>query len=313
MRVTYPLQNAERPGEPSVVAIGIFDGVHRGHQQILRQTIREASSQNLVPVVLTFDTHASELLHPERRPSYINSLSQRVNLLDRMGGGLGEVAIARFDRDFAALSPSDFIRNVLLGMLSVRHILVGADFRYGHNREGRVSTLLRSGAEDNFAVTVVPPILEGNNRISSTQIRQLIHDGDVMSAVELLGHEYAVRGQVVLGKRLGTTIGYPTANVMPEREGQQLPSNGVYAGTITLQSAEAFRCAVSVGTNPTTDHDGVKKIEAFIMDGFSRDIYGQTVDLAFAKKIRDEKKFSSLKDLTDNIAVDVRMIDALLG
>ena len=313
MRVIQPLQEASESLRDTAVAIGVFDGVHRGHQEILRQTVREARSQGLMPVALTFDIHPGELFAPGSSPPYIAALPQRIALMDEYGGGLEAVAVARFDRTFAGLSPEEFVADVLEGALGARHVLVGADFCYGSRRAGTVTTLLQSGAANGFAVTVVPPILIGGERVSSTQIRGLVSGGDLAAALDLLGHPFVVQGVVVTGKQLGRTLGYPTANLAPTQPGQLLPGHGVYAAWAHLTGGRRVRAAVSVGTNPTTDTDGGRKVEAFLMDGFAGDLYGQPLALDFRAKVRDEQKFDGLPALIEQMGRDVQTIAALLS
>lgn len=312
MQIIHPLQDASETLQNTAVAIGVFDGVHRGHQEILRQTVREARSQGLTPLALTFDTHPTELFAPAQSPTYIATLDQRLELLDEFGGGLEAAAVVRFDAAFAGLSPEAFVADVLEGALGARHVLVGADFCYGTRRSGTVTTLLRDGAKNGFAVTVVPPILIDGERVSSTQIRGLITEGDVPAAVGLLGHSFVVCGTVVTGKQLGRTLGYPTANLSPAQPRQLLPGPGVYAALAHLADGRAIRAAVSIGTNPTTDTDGVSKVEAYLMDGFAEDLYGQPLALDFRQKVRDTLRFESLDALVSQMAQDVENIAALI-
>ena len=304
MRIINPLQDAPETLQNTVVAIGVFDGVHRGHQEILKQTVREARSQGLSPVALTFDIHPGELFAPEQSPPYIASLTQRAALIDAYGG-IETVAVARFDRNFAALSPHAFVSDILESRLGAKHVLVGADFRYGSRRAGSVTDLLQDGAKCGFTVTVVPPILIHGERVSSTQIRGLVAEGNLPAAIDLLGHPFVVEGTVKHGKQLGRTLGYPTANLHPTQPRQLLPGNGVYAAYAHLASGQAVRAAVSVGTNPTTDTDNHRKVEAYLMDDFSGDLYGQKFALDFREKVRDEQKFDGLEALMAQMALDV--------
>jgi len=313
MHTLYPLQTSPETLQNTAVAIGVFDGVHRGHQEILKQTVREAHSQGLTPLALTFDIHPTELFAPHLSPPYIASLTQRVALMEAYGGGIEAVAVVRFDRAFAGLSPESFVADVLEGKLGARHVLVGADFCYGSRRSGSVTTLLRDGARNGFAVTVVPPILISGERVSSTQIRGLVAGGDLPAAVHLLGHPFVVQGVIGHGKRLGRTLGYPTANLIPTQPGQLLPGDGVYAAYAYLADGRVIGAAVSVGTNPTTDSDGGRKVEAFLMDGFTQDVYDQPLELDFREKVRDERKFDGLDALVAQMRQDVAQIAARLG
>ena len=313
MRVINPVQELGQILQDTVIAIGVFDGVHRGHQEILRQTVREARSLNLTPMVLTFDIHPSELFAPTKSPTYISSLSQRMELIEAYGGGIEAVAIARFDAAFSALSPAEFVGDILEGRLRARHVLVGADFCYGQGRAGTVTTLLGAGADNGFAVTVVPPILLGGERVSSTQVRGLITEGDITAATTLLGHSFVVKGIVGHGKQLGRTLGYPTANLMPTQPHQLLPGNGVYAAYALLADGRRVQAAVSVGTNPTTDTDGGRKVEAFLMEGLAEDLYDQPFALDFRAKLRGEEKFRSLDALVTQMSKDVAKTAASLS
>jgi riboflavin kinase/FMN adenylyltransferase len=313
MRVIQGLEALTEPYQKTAIAIGVFDGVHRGHQEILHQTVREARSQGYIPLALTFDIHPTELFAPENAPSYIASLTQRAELMDAYGGGLEGVVIARFDRAFAGLSPEDFVTHILEQQLGARHVLVGADFCYGRGRAGTVTTLLQAGAVNGFAVTVVPPFLLHEERVSSTRIRQLIAEGRLPEAIELLGHSFVVQGTIGQGKRLGRTLGYPTANLVPTQPGQLLPGNGVYAAYAHLADGTIHRAAVSVGVNPTTDTDNARKVEAFLMDGFEGNIYGQSLSLDFRRNIRDEQKFDGLEALVSQMGKDVTEIAQALS
>ncbi|MCW3059725.1 MAG: riboflavin biosynthesis protein [Capsulimonas sp.] len=311
MKVVHGLDSSDLPLSNTVVAIGVFDGVHRGHQEIFHQTAREARSLQATPTILTFDIHPSQLLAPHSSPGLITTLAQRVGLI-RKYGEIETVMIAPFTREFAGLSPSRFVEDILVGALGARHILVGADFRYGRNRAGTVSTLLSEGAERGFAVTILPPVLFSGVRISSTLVREALAVGDVVAAADLMGHPFVYSGTVVEGKKLGRTIGYPTANLAPVEAEQIAPANGIYAGIAYLEGGRQAHTAVSVGLNPTTDSDGRRKIEAYLMGGFEGDIYGQRVDLEFRQKLRNEQKFSSLDELTAQIARDVEAAEKVL-
>lgn len=312
MRVIYPLQTETETFRETAVAIGVFDGVHRGHQEILKQTVREARSQGLTPLAMTFDIHPSELFAPEHSPPYIASLEQRYDLINQFGSGIEIAAVVQFDRAFAHLSPEAFVSEILEAKLGARHVLVGADFCYGKGRSGTVTTLLGAGARNGFAVTVVPPFLINGERVSSTQIRGLVADGDLPAARHLLGHSFVVQGTVGRGKQLGRTLGYPTANLIPRDPRLLLPGNGIYAAYAYLADGRSIRAAVSVGLNPTTDTDSRRKLEACLMDGFDEDLYGQSLALDFREKIRDEQKFDTLDALTAQMAQDVAEIEQRL-
>ncbi len=313
LQTIHGLEHLPAPLQNTAVAVGVFDGVHRGHQEILQQTAREARSLGLTPVALTFDIHPSALFAPDHAPLHIGTLAQRAHWMDTLGGGMTLMVIARFTPEFAALSPASFVADVLEGQLGAKHILVGADFCYGKGRAGTVTTLLGEGARQGFAVTVVPPLLQGGTRVSSTQIRALVADGRIPQAADLLGHPFVVQGNVVHGKQLGRTLGYPTANLQPLLARQALPAHGVYAARAHLTGGRIVPAAVSVGVNPTTDTDNARKIEAFLMDGFAEDIYDQSLALEFVAKVREEARFDSLDALMAQMKQDVAQIALLLS
>lgn len=298
----------------TAVAIGVFDGVHLGHQAVLTGAARMAhGNAGLRAVALTFDVHPAAVLAPERAPLTICSVDQRTRLIERCGGGVDDVVIVHFDRAFAALSPDDFVRTILLDRLGASHVFVGHDFRYGHNRAGDDETLKAEGAQFGFTVDVVEPVVVDGERVSSTRIRSLVQAGDIDAASRLLGHEFAVAGTVVHGKKLGREIGFPTANVRPADVRQLLPADGVYAGYTILPDGRRWRAAISVGTNPTTDTDGARKVEAYVMDGFDEDIYDASVEIAFDRRLRGQVAFESLPGLIDLIKRDVDEIDRTLA
>ncbi len=313
LQTIHGLENLPAPLEQTAVAIGVFDGVHRGHREILQQTAREAHSLGLTPVALTFDIHPSSLFAPDHAPLDIGTLAQRAHWMDTLGGGIDLMVVARFTPAFAALSPEAFVADILEGLLGAKHILVGADFCYGKGRAGTVTTLLGAGARQGFAVTVVPPLLRHGARVSSTQVRALIAEGRIPEAADLLGHPFIVQGNVVYGKQLGRTLGYPTANLQPLLARQALPANGVYAARAHLADGRIVPAAVSVGVNPTTDIDNRRKIEAYLMDGFAENIYDQSLALEFVAKVRDEARFASLDALMAQMKQDVAQIALLLS
>lgn len=301
----------------SCVAIGIFDGVHRGHQEILRQAHAAAGSAALgASVALTFDPNPAVVLAPERAPFSIASLDQRLEWMDSLCG-IDCAVVIPFDPEFASLTPGQFVDDVLAQKLGARQVFVGADFRYGRGRQGSVMDLEAAGATHDFEVTIVHPISEGGERVSSTRIRALVAAGDVQAANHLLGHSFALRGPVVRGKQLGRELGFPTANVAVA-DRQLLPEAGVYAGRAVVRGgggiAEGrFRAAISVGTNPTTEGAGAPvRVEAFLLDGFEGDLYDRTLDIEFAARIRPQEKFASLDELVSQMGRDVAQIKLAL-
>jgi riboflavin kinase/FMN adenylyltransferase len=301
----------------SVIAIGVFDGVHRGHQKVLTKAGELARfNPGGRSIVLTFDKHPADLIAPHRAPMYLSSVTQRIEMIQEFSP-VDEILVFTFDEDFADLTAHEFVSDVLVDHLGVVRVLVGADFRYGKGRAAGVMDLQAAGEAYHFGVEVVHSVANRGERVSSTIIRALVAEGNMVAAAQLLGHPFTLRGQVVQGKQLGRTIGYPTANVAPEQFHQILPSFGVYAGKVHLandwQGRREWPAAISVGLNPTTDDDHRPKIEAYIMDGFSADIYGMSIDIDFIERLRDEQKFESLETLINQIDKDVAQVELLLS
>lgn len=307
------IQDSDFVLSPSVVAVGVFDGVHIGHQSILRQTVAAARSSGLSATVLTFDRHPGELFSRNYSPRYLSSLEERLRLIGTLGGGIDLAAIARFDAAFAELSPVAFVKEILVQRLNCQEVLVGADFRFGHKRQGDVEMLELLGSRAGFKTTIVSPIVQGEERISSTQVRVLLADGRLDTATAMLGHYFSFSGRVVAGKKLGRTLGFPTANIKLLESRHQIPATGVYAAIATVADGARHRAAVSLGTNPSTDSDGILKIEAYLLDGFDEEIYGELMTLEFIARLRDEFRFKSLEELIVQIKTDVEQVERIIS
>jgi riboflavin kinase/FMN adenylyltransferase len=267
-------------------------------------------------VALTFDKHPAELVAPAHSPRYLSSLSQRIEMISKYCPVDALLAIP-FDLEFANLSAYDFVKTVLVDRLDAIRIFVGADFRYGKDRAGGVMDLQAAGETYHFGVDVVHSVAEHGERVSSTRVRSLIAGGDIRGSERLLGHPFAMRGTVVTGKRLGRALGFPTVNLQPEQNRQQLPSSGVYAGRVVLADARfgksVWPSAISVGVNPTTDEPGEElKVEAYLMGGFDGDLYGSSIDIEFVDRLRSEEKFASLEALISQIRLDVKNAELVL-
>ena len=314
------LQNY-KPVGPAAIAIGVFDGVHLGHQAVLRGMRVRADEQGLIALGLTFDPHPAAYLAPDRALALLSSLSQRTEWMVDPGLAASAV-IASFDESFAALSARQFVEKVLVGRLQAREVWVGADFRFGRGRQGGVMELESMGEQFGFSVNVARTVATNGERISSTWVRRLVQQGEMEHVAPLLGRPYTLRGVVVHGKQLGRTIGYPTANLQPDEPLQLLPANGVYAAWASFRAVGAGRhafgqqipAAVSVGTNPTTDGvNTTRKVEAYLLEGFDSDVYGQPIDLRFIRRIREELHFDGLNALIEQMAGDVREIEKILN
>jgi riboflavin kinase/FMN adenylyltransferase len=284
----------------AAVAIGVFDGVHLGHQEVLK----ELASTGLSSVVLTFDPHPLALAAPERAPQLIGSVGQRIEwLLDQGVDTVGVLPFAQV-KDW---TPQAFVEVVLVNALSANIVAVGEDFRFGRDRTGDVDTLRDLGKTGGFQVAVLDLLRENaSNPISSSSIRELISSGDVNQAALLLGRRFTVRGPVVKGDGRGKTIGIPTANVLVS-SAAILPGLGVYAAIVDGRQ----EAVVNVGNRPTFGGGDVT-VEAHLLD-FDGDLYGETLDIALVKKIRAERKFDGVGALVAQIHLDIAAARALLG
>lgn len=292
----------------SVVTIGKFDGVHRGHRVLLEHLTREARERGLSSRVLTFDRNPLELFAPERVPPAIVSPAQRAELL--AAAGVDTTVELRFDRERAAQAPEDFVAEVLVGALGARLVLCGDDFRFGRGGAGDVALLRRLGAEHGFEVICeTEPVLgtgvDDARRVSSSWIRELLAAGGVREAGVLLGRKHRIRSTVVGGLQRGRELGFPTANLDPALEGL-LPVDSVYA-TWAHVPAGRFMAAVSIGNNPTFEGVPQHQVEAHLLD-FAGDLYGQQIELEFVEQVRLMNAFDSVESLVAQLDADVQRI-----
>jgi riboflavin kinase / FMN adenylyltransferase len=284
---------------PVVVALGNFDGVHLGHQVVLRRAVEEGRRLGLKAVAATFDPHPRAVLRPGKEPKLLTTLEVRRELL--LAYGVDEVNVIRFDRELSEKDPREFVREVLVEELGAVAVVVGENFRFGYKASGDVDDLrgwMREAGGDARAVRI-SHVPEGE--ISSTRIRKLLFDGQVREAARLLGRPYLLRGKVIEGDRRGRQIGFPTANVLPD-ERALVPARGVYAGRVRVGD-EGFGACTNVGTAPTFERRE-SKVEAHLL-GYVGDLYGEVVDVTFVERLRPEKRFSGVKELKEQIARDV--------
>ena len=284
----------------SSVAIGIFDGVHRGHQQILAEAAKHG------PVtVLTFDPHPTSIFAPERTPSALVSLEDRILLLKE--NGATEVVVLPFTKSFAAKSPKDFIEEVLVKQLGATHVTVGANFTFGHKAAGNVEYLIEHS--HGFEVSSVRLEENRGSAISSTRIRTLIVDGDIERANQLLTRFFYLKGPVIHGEARGRTIGYPTAN-LELADNATVPADGVYAGWLSVGD-NRWQAAISVGTNPTFPGVRGRQVEAYAIDQIGLDLYDQEAKLEIGFRLRDTLKFDGLDPLLVQMKQDCIQAKAL--
>jgi riboflavin kinase/FMN adenylyltransferase len=288
----------------SVVPIGVFDGVHRGHQLVLRRAVDAARKSDLRVAVITFDPHPVAVLRPESMPLMLTTLSRRVELLREHGAD--EVVVVEFTEALSRLSPEEFIEQTLLDRLAAKRIVVGQNFRFGHRAAGDVALLRKYDLEvDDVS------LLQDGETISSTLIRDEVARGDVEAAAVALGRPHFVEGPVVRGDARGRGLGFPTANVGVDHR-IAIPQDGVYAGHVRRASGKRSIAAISVGTNPT--FDGVhRRVEAYIIDeGHDLELYDEHLIVEFSARLRGMEKFSSVDDLVAQMARDVAQARARL-
>jgi riboflavin kinase/FMN adenylyltransferase len=302
---------AEVPADlgPTVVVIGNFDGVHRGHRSVIGRARALADERGIPLVAVTFDPHPMAVLRPEHAPSMLTSLHERAILLAECG--VDHVFALPFSREIAAWSPDEFVDRILVDGLHAGAVVVGGNFRYGSRASGDVATLRASGEERGFDVEGMP--LDGGPQVwSSTYVRTCLTTGDVAGAAEALGRLYSVRGVVVEGDRRGRELGYPTANV-PFAPGKAAPADGVYAGWLTrADTGERYPAAISVGTNPTFAGERDRRVEAYALDRDDLELYGVEVEIAFVDRLRGMVRFDGIEPLLATMADDVRRTRELL-
>jgi riboflavin kinase/FMN adenylyltransferase len=297
---------------PSALTVGKFDGVHLGHRRVLDVLVTLAAERGLVPTVVTFDRNPLELLAPDRCPAPLVSNAQKAELLE--SAGVQATLMLEFDRALAAMSPEEFVRELLVGALNARVVLAGADFRFGAKGAGDVELLGRLGEELGFVVVPIDDVRAddavSSRRASSTWVRELLDEGDVRQAAVLLGRLPSIRSKVVRGEQRGRILGYPTANLDRDLEGF-LPLDGVYA-CWAIVGGVRYGAAVSIGNNPTFDGVPHHQVEAHLFDQ-QLDLYGRTVTLEFVDRIRAMNRFDSVDALVAQLQTDDHDIRAVLA
>jgi riboflavin kinase/FMN adenylyltransferase len=276
--------------ESTVVVIGVFDGVHKGHQALLNRAKEIADGRSII--ALTFDPHPRTVFAPDSVPPMLTTLADRVELLKIHNAD--QVAVMKFNAQFAAMAPEDFVANILVGQLHAGTVIVGKNFTYGAKAAGTVETLLHEGKRYNFIVDV-QDLAGGAEAISSSRIRNLVLEGKVEQARELLSRPHRLDGIVVHGEKRGREIGYPTAN-LGKIDGQTIPADGIYAGWLTV-GINYWPAAISIGTNPTFEGDRGRQVEAYALDQQGLDLYDKAASIEFGWYIRPTLKFDGLEPL----------------
>jgi len=298
MRIVRELDSAPPDVRPSAVALGTFDGVHLGHRAILGTALRRAREVGVEAVACTFDPHPIEVLQPDRAPRPITPLDERLALIGETG--VDAVVVLAFTRALAAVEPEAFVKDVLLDRLHAREIVVGYNHRFGRGARGDARLLEDLAGRLGFRAHVVSPMTVDGVAVSSTEIRAALHRGDVRSAARGLGRPYAIAGRVTTGAGRGRTLGFPTANIAPDRP--LLVARGVYRGGVTVDAGQ-HAAVVNVGVRPTFGEDTLA-VEAHLLD-FAGDLYGREVRLDFLDRLRDEMRFPSVEELKAQVSRDI--------
>jgi riboflavin kinase/FMN adenylyltransferase len=303
----------------SVVTIGVFDGVHKGHQEIIGHAVKRARELGVQSVVVTFDPHPSEVVRPGSHPAVLTEPAQKAELIEQLG--VDVLCVQPFTLDFSRLSPEAFVHDVLVEHLHATQIVVGENFRFGHRAAGDIALLQRLGRTFGFGVEAAPLVADDGAAVSgdetagtvfsSTYIRSCVDAGDVIAAARALGRPHRLEGVVVRGDRRGRDLGFPTANLLTSKYAA-VPADGVYAAWLVRGRDERLPAAVSIGTNPTFS-GRERRVEAYVLD-FDGDLYGERLALDFVVRLREMREYTGVEPLVAQIADDVAQTrEVLLG
>jgi riboflavin kinase/FMN adenylyltransferase len=303
--IIHETDSAPADGQRSVITIGAYDGVHRGHQAVIAQVRNEAARLGCRSVVVTFDRHPASVVRPESAPKLLTDIDQKMAAL--AATGVDATFVVRFDTEAAQEDPAEFVRRVLVDTLRAQLIVVGEDFHFGYKRGGNVALLRELGKEHDFEVVPVQLIARPDDvaePVSSTSIRRALAGGQVEVAANLLGRPFSVSGVVVHGDKRGRTIGFPTANIEVPNA-MCLPADGVYSGTVQRADGSTHVCAINLGRRPTFfEHADHSLLEAHLLD-FDADLYGERVSVTFEHFLRSERKFEGLESIKTQLQLDV--------
>ena len=306
MQVLRSIPELSQLAGPLFTAIGVFDGVHLGHQAVISSSAKAARAAGGTPVVVTFDPHPAKVLRPQEAPHLLTATQHKIALIRDLG--VEHLLVVHFDREFAATPPEEFVRQLVAHSRPLRQICVGHEWSFGKNRAGNLALLKKLGAENDFDVVGIKPVAVNSTVVSSTAIRAAVEAGDFGRATEMLGREYTILGTVKQGAQLGRKLGFPTANLSAHSE--QFPPNGVYAAEAKLHGA-TFRGVANLGFRPTVAQAKPERLLELHLFDLDRDIYGEDVEVRFVRYLRGEKKFASVEELAAQIARDVEKARAL--
>jgi len=301
METLHSISELEHLRGPLFLAIGVFDGVHLGHQAVISTSTRHVRSAGGTSVVITFDPHPLKVLRPHNAPHLLTATQHKIALIRDLG--VEHLLVINFDKKFAATPPENFIEQLVAHSKPLREICVGHEWSFGKDRSGNLDLLKKLGAQFHFDVVGIPPVKVNGTVVSSTAVRQAIERGDFATAAAMLGRDYTILGTVVPGDKLGKKLGYPTANLSAHSE--QFPPNGVYLAEAWIHGV-LYHGVVNLGYRPTVSSGKSERVlEIYLLD-FDRDIYGEDVEVRFTRYLRPERKFDSLEDLVRQIELDVR-------
>jgi riboflavin kinase/FMN adenylyltransferase len=300
MQILRSIEELQSLPGPLFAAIGVFDGVHLGHQAVISTSAEHAQEAGGTPVVITFDPHPMKITRPDVAPRLLTATQHKLRLIRALG--VRHLLVIKFDREFANTSPEEFVARLVKNSNPLREICVGHEWSFGKNRAGNLDLLKKLGGEQHFNVVGIPPVKVNGKVVSSTAIRQAIENGDFATAAEMLGRDYTILGTVEHGQAVGNKIGFPTANISAHSE--QFPPNGVYAAEAWVDGSRNFG-VMNLGVRPTVARgEPQRTLEIHLFD-FDRDIYGHDVEVKFLKYLRPEKKFEGVEALQRQIEADV--------
>lgn len=306
MQIHYGLDNIHI--ENPVVTMGSFDGVHKGHVKVIEGLKKCAAGWHGESVIITFDPHPREVLYPfEKRPGILTTLTEKTAILETYG--VEHLVIIKFNSELAALTYDDFVKHILVDKMGITGLVVGYDHRFGKNREGNFEVLKNLAEKYHFFIEQEEVLVTNEVNVSSTKIRTALELGDVALVEEFLGYKYSISGEVVHGDKIGRTIGFPTANLRVDDERKLLPAAGVYAVKVTLQGKE-YIGMLNVGIRPTVSNSGVIRLEVHIFD-FEGDIYGKKLSVLLVQRVRGERKFDNIQELSMQLFKDKQKVEAI--
>jgi riboflavin kinase / FMN adenylyltransferase len=300
MEILHSIPELERLPGPLFLAIGVFDGVHLGHQAVISTSAKHALAGGGTPVVVTFDPHPEKILRPQSAPHLLTATEHKIELIRNLG--VEHLLIIHFDRPFAETRPEQFVEELAEHSKPLNEICVGHEWAFGKNRAGNLALLKELGARFHFDVVGIPPVKVGDAVVSSTAIRQAIERGDFAKAAEMLGREYTILGTVIHGDNLGKKLGFPTANLSAHNE--QFPPNGVYVAQASLDGS-SHRGVINLGFRPTVSGQKTERTLEIHLLGFDREIYGENLEVRFVRYLRPEKKFENVNALVEQIKSDL--------